>query len=100
MAAPFQTWEGEEIHPDPFDKAALLLRGITQGHPFADGNKRAGLLVAAYYLELMGYPTPNPFDQDAVVTFCFSLAAGGIRSIEAIASQLREWWARPEVGTP
>src|SRR5437868_13877480 len=29
VAAPFQTFEGEELHPDPFDKAALLLRGIT-----------------------------------------------------------------------
>ncbi|MBI4491217.1 MAG: Fic family protein [Chloroflexi bacterium] len=34
--------------PDPFEKAAMLLRGITQGHPFYNGNKRTGFLPAAY----------------------------------------------------
>src|SRR5437660_245794 len=33
VAAPFQTFEGEEMHPEPFEKAAMLLRGVTQGHP-------------------------------------------------------------------
>ena len=33
IGAAFQTFEGSDPHPDPFDKAAVLLRGITQGHP-------------------------------------------------------------------
>src|SRR6266508_5638400 len=51
IAAAFQRFESTNPHPTPFDKAAMLLRGITQGHPFNDGNKRTGFLVAAYYLD-------------------------------------------------
>lgn len=32
VAAAFQTYAGEDPHPGRFDKAAMLLRGITQGH--------------------------------------------------------------------
>ncbi len=38
VAAAFQTFEGTDPHPGVFEKAAMLLRGITQGHPFNDGN--------------------------------------------------------------
>jgi len=48
VGAAFQQFGGFDPHPDPFEKAAMLLRGITQGHPFNDGNKRTGLLVAGY----------------------------------------------------
>ena len=60
VGAAFQTFAGQDPHPDPFEKAAMLLRGITQGHPFNDGNKRTGFLVAAYYLRRVGNPTPSP----------------------------------------
>src|SRR5436305_1087517 len=39
VAAAFQTFAGIDPHPGPFAKAAMLFRGITQGHPFNDGNK-------------------------------------------------------------
>src|SRR3954470_20892606 len=45
VAAAFQTFGGVDPHPGPFQKAAMLLRGITQGHPFNDGNKRTGFLL-------------------------------------------------------
>src|SRR5947199_5422507 len=35
IAAAFQTYGGHDPHPEPFDKAAMLLRGITQGHPLS-----------------------------------------------------------------
>jgi death-on-curing protein len=92
IAAPFQTFMGEELHPDPFDKAAMLLRGITQGHPFADGNKRTGLLVAAYYLELTGHLIPDAFDQNATVEFCMRVSAGEIREVSVMADWLRKMW--------
>src|SRR5665647_102468 len=44
VAAAFQTFGDLDPHPDPLDKAAMLLRGITQGHPFPDGNKRTGFM--------------------------------------------------------
>src|SRR5579864_5458438 len=50
IGAAFQSFGGHDPHPELFQKAAMLLRGITAGHPFNDGNKRTGFLVAAYYL--------------------------------------------------
>ncbi len=92
VAAPFQTFEGQELHPDPFEKAALLMRGITQGHPFGDGNKRTGLLVASYFLELSGHPLPESFEEDQTTDFCMALSAGEIRDVGVITDQLRSWW--------
>ncbi|MCC7106155.1 MAG: Fic family protein [Chloroflexi bacterium] len=93
VAAAFQTFGEHDPHPTPFDKAAMLLRGITQGHPFNDGNKRTGLLLAAYYLDLLGYPAPTPFPDNEVVSFCLRVSAGEIRDVNSIAETLRNWWS-------
>src|SRR5262245_29981484 len=63
LAAAFQGFGGVDPHPSPFEKAAMLLRGITQGHPFNDGNKRTGFLLAAYYLELVGIEFPERLEE-------------------------------------
>lgn len=92
VAAAFQTFEDFDPHPDPFEKAAMLLRGITQGHPFTDGNKRTGFLMASYYLEHMGFNRPPEFDRDAVVEFCLAVSAGRIRVVGEMAAALRTFW--------
>jgi death on curing protein len=40
---------------DLFDRAAFLLRGIAQDHPFTDGNKRTGLVVTWAFLLVNGF---------------------------------------------
>lgn len=97
IGAAFQTYAGQDPHPEPFDKAAMLLRGITQGHPFNDGNKRTGFLVAAYYLELMGYPLPEQLPVDEVVDLCVRVSAGQLRDVPAIAAELRRSWEAPRL---
>lgn len=92
VAAAFQTYDGIDPHPTPFEKAAMLLRGITQGHPFTDGNKRTGFLVATYYLDLAGFGVPDAFDPDAVVDLCLRISAGEIRDVSTIAIKLRDLW--------
>lgn len=92
IAAAFQTFGGIDPHPSPFQKAALLLRGITQGHPFTDGNKRTGFLIASYYLALVGYPVPPSLPVEDVVRFCFAVSAGEIRRVEAMAESLEHFW--------
>ncbi len=94
IAAAFQTYAGVDPHPEPFDKAAMLLRGIVQGHPFEDANKRTGFLVATYYLDLMGYPLPEPLPVDDVIDLCVRLSGGQLRDIEAITKELRRLWFR------
>jgi death-on-curing protein len=41
--------------PSRFDMAASYAFGLVKNHPFVDGNKRTGFLVAVLFLELNGY---------------------------------------------
>ena len=46
---------GEQyFHEDLFDMAAAYLYHIVNNHPFADGNKRTGAVVAIVFLALNG----------------------------------------------
>lgn len=94
VASAFQTFSGHDPHPDPFDKAAMLFRWVTQGHPFTDGNKRTGFLIATFFLKVMGYPIPYQADDDEVVDFCVRISAGNIRDVREIADELRRLWSR------
>jgi len=96
VGAAFQTFAGEDPHPTPFDKAAMLLRGITQGHPFNDANKRTGFLTAAYYLEQMGFSLPAMASPDAAVALCIRLSKGELREVTAIRRELQRIWEQPE----
>lgn len=46
------TFEGDYLHTDLFEMAAAYLFHIVRNHPFADGNKRTGLMVALVFLGL------------------------------------------------
>lgn len=46
---------GEELYRGIFEKAAAICRGVIADHPFVDGNKRTGMLVAVTLLEIYGY---------------------------------------------
>jgi death-on-curing protein len=92
LGAAFQVYGGVDPHPAPFDKAAMLLRGITQGHPFNDGNKRTGFLIAAYYLNLVGFPFPARFDFDAAEALTVGVSAKTIRDVAVIAAELERLW--------
>ena len=43
MARPQATFEGEELYPDLWHKAAALMHSLVKNHPFVDGNKRTAL---------------------------------------------------------
>ena len=62
--------------PSLFDLAAATCAGIVKNHPFVDGNKRAGALPAAAFLDLNGYDFRPP--EVEVVTMIVALAAGEI----------------------
>jgi len=92
VGAAFQSYAEEDPHPAPFDKAAMLLRGITQGHPFNDGNKRTGFLVAAYFLQQVGHPFPKQLDVAAAEQLCVRISAGEQRDVDDIARELHQLW--------
>lgn len=52
LAAPFQSFEGEDAFPSIYQKAARLGYGLIKNHPFVDGNKRIGTHVMLVFLAL------------------------------------------------
>ena len=72
--------------PDLFDRAALLLRGLCQDHPFADGNKRTAYEATDLFLSLNGRQVlASPIE---VVAFMLAVAQADV-SIDGIAEWLR-----------
>ena len=59
---------------DIIEMAALYTAGIVRNHPFVDGNKRAGFVVGALFLELNGFAL-KASEEDATQAV-LSLAAG------------------------
>lgn len=100
VGAAFQSFGGIDPHPDSFEKAAMILRGITQGHPFTDGNKRTGFVTAVYFLEQAGLGFPSDYTEDDIVDLCLKVSSGDIRDIEKISQQLRSYWQLPIQSTP
>ena len=60
--------------PSLFDLAASYCFGIVKSHPFVDGNKRAGLVVALTFLQINGWRVETT-EADATVR-TLALAAG------------------------
>lgn len=55
-----QTMFGQDLYPDLFSKAAILIYLLIKNHPFVDGNKRTGLLALFEFLERNGYAIAVP----------------------------------------
>ena len=54
LAAPFQTYDAQELFRSIQEKAARLAYGLIQNHPFIDGNKRIGTHAMLVLLVLNG----------------------------------------------
>jgi len=94
IGAAFQSFDGKDLYSGIFDKAAALFRGIVAGHPFGDGNKRTGFLLAAYFLQQTGYPVPPELPTEEIEQLCLRVSAGEIREIPVISKTLRRLWGR------
>ena len=55
LEKPLVTFEGEELYPDLFTKAAVLMYAIITNKPFVEGNKRTALMCAMFLLRFNGY---------------------------------------------
>lgn len=49
------TFEGRDLYPTVFLKAASLVQSLCLNHPFTDGNKRAAWLSTKRFLYINGY---------------------------------------------
>lgn len=55
VARPQATFAGEDLYPDICTKAATLMFGLVNNHPFLDGNKRVGIAAASLFLMRNGF---------------------------------------------
>lgn len=55
VAPPQATFDGQDLYPDLFSKAAALLESLIGNHAFVDGNKRTAITAAGLFLRLNGY---------------------------------------------
>ena len=60
--------------------AAAYATGIVMNHPFLDGNKRTGFIIAALFLESNGHSFRAP--EEEVVERTLALAAGAIKEAD------------------
>lgn len=81
---PYQTFDGIELYATPIDKAAAILESIVKNHPFADGNKRTGYVLAR--LVLMDHKLDIYADQDQKYKFVIAISTG-----ELNFDQIKEW---------
>lgn len=55
IAAPLQTFGGQELFPSDVEKIARLGFGLASNHAFIDGNKRIGAMMTQLLLKWNGY---------------------------------------------
>ena len=75
-----------------FDLAASYGHGLIRNHPFADGNKRVALVVAALFLEINGWQLVAPEPETALV---FEKLAADEIDEAGLARWLREHAVKP-----
>ena len=54
-ARPQATFDGKELYPDLFQKAAALMESLITNHPFVDGNKRTAIAASALFMQQNGH---------------------------------------------
>ena len=85
LSRPYQTFDGKELYESPVKKAATIMESIIKNHPFVDGNKRTGYVLAR--LILMDAKLDIKADEDSKYNFVISISKNKI-DIEQIVSWL------------
>lgn len=55
IAAPLQSFEGQDLYPTVLEKIARIGYGLASNHAFVDGNKRIGAMMVQLLLGWNGY---------------------------------------------
>jgi death-on-curing protein len=81
---PYQTFDGKELYPTPIEKAAAILESIVKNHPFIDGNKRTGYVLAK--LIIMDHNLDIYADQEKKYQTVISVSKGKLNF-----DQIKDW---------
>jgi death-on-curing protein len=77
VSRPKATFEGKDLYPDVFRKAAALMESLTGNHPFIDGNKRTAISSTAIFLGMNGYRLETT--QKELERFTLAVAIGQVQ---------------------
>jgi death-on-curing protein len=86
VARPQATFEGADLYPDLFAKAAALFESLIRNHPFVDGNKRTAVSAAGLLLRRNGFALAA--SPEELYVFTMAKATG-----EAGQAEVRVWLA-------
>lgn len=86
LARPQVTFDGVDLYPDLWAKAASLMHSLIQNHPFMDGNKRTAFAAAGIMIEVNGYTLTA--GNDEVPYFCRQIALKEM-TLDEMAAWLR-----------
>ena len=86
VVRPQASFDGEDLYPDLWTKAAALMQSLIKNHPFVDGNKRTAVTATAIFLELNDHRFTA--SNDEVLRFAVE-TAGGEAELEEIAAWLQ-----------
>lgn len=74
LIEPATHYYGQEQYPSLEEKAAVYLFQVVTRHPFIDGNKRLGFVLAKYFLIENGYDLK--IENEEIVKFVLEIAKG------------------------
>ena len=86
IAAPWQTFGGNELFPSLEEKAARLGYGLVNNHPFIDGNKR---IAAVATLEILALNGVNLSYSQSELSDIFLEVAGGRSNPDILLEWIR-----------
>jgi death-on-curing protein len=86
LARPRATFDGTDLYPDLWTKAASLMHSLALNHPFIDGNKRTALTATGIFVELNGFKLTA--SNDEALDFTRQVTAGGME-LQEMATWLR-----------
>ena len=84
IAAPLQSFGGQDLYPTLVDKASRLAFGLIKDHPFVDGNKRIGTHAMLVLLALNGVELT--YEDEDLIDIILKVAAS-----EADEKELHAW---------
>ncbi len=82
IARPFQTFDGKDLYPGPFEKAAALGESLIINHPFVDGNKRTAFLGMLALLSEYGIELST--GENEMYDFIIAMSTGQIKYEEIV----------------
>ncbi|MFO7631573.1 MAG: type II toxin-antitoxin system death-on-curing family toxin [Caldilinea sp.] len=90
VARPQATFDGADLYPDRWAKAAALMTSLVQNHPFVDGNKRVGVTAAGIFLQRNGLRLTATNDE--VEALALAVAQGAMPT-----DQIAAWFVQHTV---